>query len=251
MRQRVPIGAMRIDRPRAEARACVAFALLYVVASFATGLVIRAHPVPILGAAGFTQDLWYVSVFKLTLLLTLPLVALRSAGYGAADLLQGWPGLRGVPTAILAFAAGAAVNLGHLVPIRQAAARFSRAELAVRLGAGVVLPLVAAGLPEEVVYRGLLQTRLEAVRGRLFAILVAVALFTAWHLPTRFLLSHGSEGEAGDALSVLLQTGLPVFVVGLTLAVAWDRWRNLPALVAFHWGVDLLPTIRSLLGDRF
>lgn len=43
------------------------------------------------------------------------------------------------------------------------------------------------------------------------------------------------------------RTGLPVFVVALILGWAWDRWRNLPALVMLHWGIDTLPSVASFL----
>jgi membrane protease YdiL (CAAX protease family) len=79
------------------------------------------------------------------------------------------------------------------------------------------------------------------------AIVVTAILFTAWHLPTRYFLAEGAEGTAGDLGSVLIGTGLPVLLVALVLGWAWDRWRNLPALVLLHWGVDTLPSVASLL----
>ena len=112
----------------------------------------------------------------------------------------------------------------------------------------LVTPLLAAGLPEEIVYRGLLQTRLERVGGRLVAIVGSALLFAAWHVPSRYLLSAGVEGQAGDIGSVLLRTGLPVFIVGLIFGVIWDRYRRIVPLVAAHWGVDLLPAFTSYLG---
>lgn len=107
--------------------------------------------------------------------------------------------------------------------------------------------MFTAALPEELVYRWALQTRIERIWGRLAAILLAAVLFTAWHLPTRYLLASGAEGRAGDLASVLRGTGLPVLVVGLSFGWAWDRWRNLPALVALHWGIDTLPSVASIL----
>ncbi len=73
-------------------------------------------------------------------------------------------------------------------------------------------------------------------------------LFTAWHLPTRFLLANGAEGRAGDIGSILLQTALPVFLVGLIFNLLWDRHRRLIPLIALHWGIDLLPATASFFG---
>lgn len=138
-------------------------------------------------------------------------------------------------------------NLGHVHAIQQAVARQDGA-MVLLVGAATVVPLLCAALPEEIVFRGLLQTRLEAVLGRVPALVLASLLFTLWHLPTRYLLSSGVEGTAGDLGSVLLGTGLPVFLVGLIFGWAWDRWRSLPHLVLAHWAVDLLPSISSFLG---
>ncbi len=110
------------------------------------------------------------------------------------------------------------------------------------------MPLLIAGFPEEFVFRGILQTRLEKVWGRVAAITVSVLLFTAWHIPTRYLLAQGVEGSAGDLTSVLLGTGVPVLIVGSVFALLWDRYRNLPALIAAHWGVDVLPALIAFLG---
>jgi membrane protease YdiL (CAAX protease family) len=73
-------------------------------------------------------------------------------------------------------------------------------------------------------------------------------LFTAWHLPSRFLLSQGVEGHAGDIGSVLIGTGVPVFIVGLIFGIFWDRYRSILPLIAAHWGIDLIPQVVSFLG---
>jgi len=150
---------------------------------------------------------------------------------------------------VLAFFAGLSLNLlqGRFDLVVEGAKHFSGGELAIRLAAGLILPFFIAGFPEEFVYRGILQTRLEKVGGRLAAVVISVTLFTAWHLPTRFLLAQGVEGSAGDLASVVLGTGVPVAIVGLVFALLWDRYRNLPALIAAHWGVDVLPGITDFL----
>ena len=75
--------------------------------------------------------------------------------------------------------------------------------------------------------------------------------FAAWHVPSRFLLVHGFEGIAGDLGSVILGTGIPVFIVGLIFGVIWDRYRSLLPLIAVHWGIDIFPCILSMLGVSY
>ncbi len=247
--QRVPTARMPLRSPRAETRLWLLFAVAYVGAAVLTGLVVRWQPLPLLGAVGFTLDWTYLVGFKIGLLLVLPCLVAWRQGVRPSDLLVGWrPGPWALVMVGLAAAVGFSLNLGHLGGLGEALATRTGAETTLILVAGLTLPLLSAGLPEEIVYRGLLQTRLERSWGRLPALLATALLFTAWHLPTRYLLASGVEGQAGDLLSVLTGTGLPVLIVGLVFGLAWDRWRNLPALVAAHWAIDCLPFMSSLAG---
>lgn len=247
-RQRLPVHDIRILDPGRETRIALAFAFAYLGASFVTGLVERAWPLPLGGSTALTTDATYAFGFKIGLLLVVPALWIRRVGYGAEDLLLGWrPTARSLGTLVVAFFAGFFVNTAWLAPVREAAAALPPLEAAVRVGFGCLLMLFMAGLPEELVYRWGLQTRLERVWGRRSALLFTAVIFTAWHIPPRYFLATGAEGEAGDLGSVLLGTGLPVLVVALVFGWAWDRWRNLPALVAIHWGIDSLPSIASFL----
>lgn len=250
--QRVPVGLIPMRDERREVRLLLGYAALYILLSLLTGLWISRFPHPFLGATHLTSDIAYIFFFKIGGLLVLPLVFFFHAGYGVRDLLVEWQaGARRIAMVAFAFVVGVIVNSYHLKQIVAAAPNFSDGELWLRAGLGVILPLFTAGLPEEIVYRALLQTRLEKLWGRVPALLTASLLFTAWHLPTRFLLSTGVEGEALNLNSVLLGTGLPVFIVGLILGWLWDRYRSLPALAALHWGIDVLPTVSSLLKVSF
>ncbi|MHB1068893.1 MAG: CPBP family intramembrane glutamic endopeptidase [Gemmatimonadaceae bacterium] len=245
-RQRLRAADIRIVQPARELRIALAFSVVYVVAAFVTGLIERAWPNPLWGASYLTSDATYVFAFKIGLLLVVPLIAIRRAGYTLDDFLLGWrPTPRTLFVVAALFALGVLINASKLAPI--GAAAFPADEKLLRIGVGAVLVLFTAALPEEIVYRWALQTRIERLWGRATAIIGASLLFTAWHLPTRFLLASGAEGRAGGIASVLLGTGLPVFIVGLVFGWAWDRWRNLPALIALHWGIDVLPSVASFL----
>lgn len=230
----------------------VPYAVFYIALSVVTGLVVRAFPVPILGATQFTQDATYALGFKFLGLLVVPLVMMRRHGVTVAQVAQDW---RPTPVRmvwlVLAFALGFCLNLGHLDRIAPVYAQSTTAFLWPRLTLAVVLPLFTAGLPEELFYRGLLQTHLTQRHGAVLGVLTTSVAFTAWHLPTRFLLAHGVEGQAGNALSVLVGTGIPVFMVSLVFGWLWHRHRSLPALVCAHWGIDVLPAASSLLGIVF
>lgn len=247
-RQRLPASDIRILDPARETRVALAFAVAYIGAAFVTGLIERTWPAPLWGATALTSDVTYALGFKIGLLLVVPVIAIRRAGYTLDDLLLGWrPTVGSVTRIVILFFAGLLLNASRIAPIRAAVDGLPPLEAALRVGFGCILVLFCAGIPEELVYRWGLQTRLERAWGRAAAILVTAVLFTAWHLPTRYFLAEGAEGTAGDLGSVLLGTGLPVLMVALVLGWAWDRWRNLPALVMLHWGVDTLPSVASFL----
>lgn len=247
-RQRVPTAELKFFDLAGETRWLLWFSVAYVGVAFAIGFAIQHRPLPIWGATDFLQDFWYTIVFKIGLLLVLPIWEFRRRGYRVADLLYGWKLTpRSGLVLVLCFATGIFINIGRLNELRTAWALHAPAEAVARVGLGVTFAFLNAGFPEEIVYRGLLQSRLEQSWVRPAAIVVSVALFVAWHLPTRFLLAHGIEGEAGDFGSVLLGTGVPVGIVGLVFALMWDRHRNLPALIAIHGGIDTIPIVASML----
>ncbi len=249
-RQRVPTAALRFRDLGGETRTLLVYAIGYVGAACLTGAAIERYPLPLWGASDFLQDFWYAIVFKIGLLLVVPLWLLRRWGYRLGALRYGWrPSPRALVTCAALFALGFAINLGgdRTRELARTLASGPSGEVAARGLIGIVLAFLQAGIPEEVFFRGMLQTRLEARAGRVVAIAVTLVLFVAWHLPTRYLLANGVEGQAGDFGSVLLGTGIPVAIVGLVLGLAWDRWRNLPALVALHAGIDTLPIVSSML----
>lgn len=246
--QRVPTDALQFHDLARERAGLLAFASLYVVASAATALLIQWFPLPIWGASEFLQDFWYTGVFKIGLLLILPLWLHRRWGYHWTAALYGWRATAWSTSVVAAcFAAGVVVNWGRVDEVAAGWVGHGAGESLARVALGVAFAFLNAGIPEEFVYRGLLQTRLEASWGRVAAVVVSVAFFVAWHLPTRYVHAHGVEGQAGDLVSVLLGTGVPVGIVGLIFALAWDRWRNLPALIAIHAGIDTIPIVSSML----
>lgn len=139
-----------------------------------------------------------------------PVLAIRRAGYTWDDLLLGWRATPGSVSRLVAlFAAGFFLNAAKLGPVEDAIRSLPPIEAVLRVAFGWGVILFCAALPEEIVYRWGLQTRLELAWGRLAAILVTAVVFTAWHLPPRYFLASGAEGTAGDLGSVLLAPEFP------------------------------------------
>jgi membrane protease YdiL (CAAX protease family) len=249
--QRVPAEFIPFKSLEKETSFLLAYSIAYIMTGYLLGLVILYFPIPILGATQFNQDVWYSIVFKIFLLLIIPAVIYFGWWqYKLQDLLLGiQASRRNLFTAIILATIGFFLNAGHLQAIRENINHFTDAPL--RILMGVVMPLFTAAIPEEFFFRGYLQTRLEKKWNRFSAILISTVLFMAWHLPSRYLLSRGVEGQAGDWGNVLLHTGLPVFIVGCFFAFHWSRYRNIILLVLVHWAIDILPSVSSYLKIRF
>src|SRR5262249_36563899 len=129
--QRVPVAAMRIERPAHETKVALLYACAYIGLAAAIGWAIRVAPLPIWGASEFLQDAWYTVVFKISFLLLLPLWTWRRWGYRLRDLTLDWrPTPRRLLSLAIAFAAGNALNLGRVHWISAAADALPPAEAA-------------------------------------------------------------------------------------------------------------------------
>lgn len=84
---------------------------------------------------------------------------------------------------------------------------------------------VTAGFGEELFYRRLLQTRLEALFSPWAGVTVATAAFALMHLG-----SHATGDLLFDTASVIVVQGS----FGLLMGVIWMRFRNFTAIVTAH-----------------
>jgi membrane protease YdiL (CAAX protease family) len=243
--QRVPASTIKFKDIDKETTFLLVYAIFYIMIAYIIGLVIYHHPLPILGAAQFNQDVWYSLVFKILLLLIVPFyVFFMHWKYSMHDLLLGFrPSIRNSLALIAMATLGFFLNASHLNGLSNTIQQTDDASL--RLWFGIIMPLLTAAIPEEFFFRGYLQTRLEKKWNRIAAMIVSTLLFTAWHLPSRYLLSKGVEGQAGDLVQVIIHTGIPVFIIGFIFALHWGRYRNILLLVITHWAVDILPAISS------
>lgn len=88
-----------------------------------------------------------------------------------------------------------------------------------------VLTAITAGIGEEIFYRYLLQTRVEALLGRWGGIAAATLLFALMHVGSRQAMGLGVEVAA----ALVVQGSFGLFV-----AYLWARYRNLWLNVAAH-----------------
>lgn len=112
------------------------------------------------------------------------------------------------------------------------------------MAAFVWIPLQTV-LPEELLFRGVLQGSLRRVLGRNVTIAAAAGLFGMWHIASSLGLSAGNAGVTGA-----IGSGVGAAVAGVVGAViattaagailSWLRFRtaNLLAPIVMHWSLN-------------
>ena len=178
--------------------------------ALAPGLVWAGQPLPILG-------------MKLLLNVVLPLAAFRALGYSLlTELGLRWgAGRRLWPVFLLI---GGPKLLGALPAAEGAGPGAGWAVVSLALSA--VFYFFAAGLPEELMNRVLLQTRLEAWLGSpTRALFLQAAIFALIHIPIRLIGGGDLLAIAGNLLLFVMTLGLLFgFIYARTAAlfpVAW------------------------------
>lgn len=231
----ININSIEITNPKKETKFFVLYSLFYVVLICIISLVIKEVHLPIFGSKSYLCDWWYLIIGKIIFLLVIPLIMYKKFGYEVRGLLcvRNRKLNQNIWITILFIFLGMLINLPTMIKIC-----FSINTLHITIFntiVGIVLPLFIAALPEEIFYRGILQTRIEKCYGWGLSILISSFLFTLFHFPSRLLLSSG--GVIGSLI--------PIFFIGLLTGFLWNRYRNMPLLIGFHYGIDLLPIIAS------
>ncbi len=105
-----------------------------------------------------------------------------------------------------------------------------------RFGESALEYFFAAGLPEEVLFRALLLTRLEAWwRNGAWALLGSSILFGLTHLPINFFVFSSNNLNDAWLTALTFQMGM-----GAVFALAYQRTRNVWPLAVVHALVDAL-----------
>jgi membrane protease YdiL (CAAX protease family) len=225
-----PVPDLAGRRVAREALVAVGLAVAFAVVMFAVR------------AAGVHRDLvgllWTMS--KPVVLILIPWLVFRRLSAGPVlsgrELWRPAGGWRwwGPVAALVAFGA-----LSLAGPWAQPLPRWSDYPDPTLLVIGATITVLTANVGEELFYRVLLQSRLEAVLGRWPGIVAAALLFALMHLAT-----HGQGGSAWAGLPLTLGA-IVTFqgVFGLLTGYLWARYRNVWALIAVHSVVNTLPLL--------
>ncbi len=194
---------------------------------------------------------------KLLVLVLLPGLAFRRLGYGWRELLAftrlDRVELRALVVmmallALLQLTVGRGPQAVHALVAERGLTMWQ--VLALALPVWVWLS-VEAGITEEFLFRGLVQSRLSAWLGSSVVGVIGMAvLFGFAHAPGYVLRgAHGMEGmaQSPDALSAAAYAIVVASPLGLAFGVLWARTRSFTLVVLLHgWG-DLIPNLARLV----
>ncbi len=221
--RRQPVKLLSVNRPITEsalALILVAIWMLYRLAEYAQLIVVPNV------STGFCDDFVDTIIPKMVEMVILPLAIFLALHYTLKKLGLSFP-LRAWIPALIPLLAFLDWGLTHQTPDG-----FAMRTVCFYLG---------AGLPEELLFRGMLQSRFEILfKQPVVAIFLGAFVFGASHLPID-LHNAGIEHWQDAVINAFtFQMG-----IGLALGYAFQRARNLWPLTLLHALIDSAPLVLS------
>ncbi|PZO49288.1 MAG: hypothetical protein DCF16_14900 [Alphaproteobacteria bacterium] len=237
---------IEVKRPALESGAVLAYlAIVYAVLFLGYGMT-WARSI----AEPQTQEV-VVLALKLAVHVVLPALLLLALGARIAPLLQaGLSGRKFWRTLIVL----GLIILGLLAVIspslRNIAATGAGIEvLAWAAPATMIWMSLEAGLTEEFLFRGVLQTRLGAfLRSGVAGVFITSILFGVAHAPGLFFRGGPEvDGWSTDPLQVIAYTIAVLAPMGLLFGLIYARTKSLLLVVLLHALVDVLPNMSEFI----
>lgn len=238
---------IEVSRPALESGAVLLYlALVYAVLFTGYGMSAARAALP----AGPQQEL-LVMALKLAAHIVLPALLLVALGAKLTPLLQA--GLKGrkfwrtfivLGAAILALLCVVSPSLSEI-----AATNTPAAKLALVAPVSFVWIAVEAGLNEEFLFRGVVQTRLTAFfRSSWAGVIATSVLFGLAHAPGLFLRGGPDvDGWSTDPLQVIAYTIGVLTPISLLFGLIYARTKSLLLVVLLHGLVDVLPNMAEFI----
>ncbi len=214
-------GAYRVRQPVQESVGVIAFAALWMLYRLAqySGLLV----IPPAGPE-FCSSVADTVIPKFIEMTIAPVLAFLLLRYSFSELGLGRPGW---------------VWIGALAPILALTIWGLSHQSPIRLADRTACFYFGAGLPEEVLFRGLLIPRLVSLTRRAeWGILLSGFIFGVTHIPIDL---HGSGLAAWPA--ALESAFTYQMSIGLALGYAYHRTRNIWPLTVIHALIDSAPTV--------
>ncbi len=237
---------IEVARPRLESGAVVLYLALYAVLFLGFGMTWARGAFP----AGPEQES-LVLALKLAVHIVLPALLLIVLGAKLGPITQlglsgrkFWRTLIVLGIIILAIVCVITPSLKLIFGIPPV---FETMIWAVPLG--FLWMTLEAGVTEEFLFRGVLQTRLTSWFNSAWAgVLVTAVLFGLAHAPGLFMRgAPGVDGWSTDPLQVIAHTIAVLSPIGLTFGLIYARTKSLLLVILLHGLVDVLPNLADFV----
>lgn len=210
----------QVKRPLAESLMAIGLVVIWV--EWRGGICAKTFPF-LPDNFNCFENLPYETIPKLVVSVVFPLLVLRLAGYGFRTQGVGWSWRSwwvALPVLIATLGYGLYTHPGKPLDFLQNAGKF----------------FFAAGLPEEVLFRAVLLTRLEAWwRSPGWALFGAAAIFGLSHIAIDYLVFTKQDWRETWITLLTFQMGF-----GFAFAFGYQRIRNIWPLAIIHAMVDAL-----------
>lgn len=235
-----------VAHPARESFTLLAYLAFYVFVAFGPVMTAVKGAFP----PGPTRELMVVG-YKLIVHLLLPAILIFAVRGHLSGIFD--PGLRrrGVLPILILFSA---VMIGLVAALNSIFEKLSATGLSHFQVAGWILAAwiwmsVEAGLCEEFLFRGLLQSRLAAWFGSApLAIVTMAVVFAFVHVPGFYF--RGGEEVARQASGLLQIIALAIAAIGpiaVMMGILWQRTRSFLLVVVVHGAIDAMPAVERMI----
>lgn len=238
--------AVPVRHPARESIVLLIYLALYAFVAFGPLFGVLKEALP----QGPMRELTVVG-YKVVVHLILPGIIILAAGGWLRGTVDAGLRRRGVTLILVSFSAlmiGLAAALNSTFETL-AATGLSHVQIAGWVALAWVWMSVEAGLCEEFLFRGLLQSRLAAWFGSAaWAIATMAVLFALVHVPGFYL--RGGEAIAQQARTLPQMIALAIGAIGpisVMFGILWHRTRSFLLLVIVHGAIDAMPAVERMI----
>jgi membrane protease YdiL (CAAX protease family) len=193
-----------------------------------------------------------VGVIKVVTMALIPLLLLRSGGDAIAPLFKSRMPRRRLIGLAVAFSCIFLVVMALVTPSLSQLQQLQPTVTQVVAGIAITIIWVTltAAVTEEVMFRGVLQTRLESVLSSAAAcVVVGAIVFAVAHVPGLYL--RGDQA-AMMGVPVTLTNAIAYSITvlgppGAFFGILWMRTRSLALLIVAHAAIDILPNLPEII----
>lgn len=237
---------IEVERPRIESGAAIIYLAIYAVIFLGFGMTWARQVFP----PGPEQE-GLVLALKLVVHVVLPALLLVFLGAKLGPITQlGLSGRKFWRTLIVLGALILAIVCVVTPSLKEISGIPPTFETMIwALPLGYVWMTLEAGVTEEFLFRGVLQTRLTAWFNSAWAgVIVTSVLFGLAHAPGLFMRGGpGVDGWSTDPLQVIAHTIAVLSPVGLTFGLIYARTKSLLLVILLHGLVDWLPNLADFV----